>query len=57
MSFETPSGRARYRTINRWFRKPVVILEIEIESPFHTYWREARPEDLSCGPFSYEALA
>ena len=56
-----PTGRIRYRVLHRWFRNPLMILQIEIsgrniypcgpsiEIEHITFWRDARPQDILIG--------
>lgn len=56
------TGRIRYRYQGRWFKPPLLVLQVEEEydeGPPSAYgmptylagvhWRDARIEDLSCG--------
>ena len=51
-----PTGRKRYRVLHRWFRKPVLVLQIEINGLVtswagnqvyvdeKTWWMDCPPE-------------
>lgn len=56
------TGRRRYRALNRWFRSPLLVLEVEENVIFgsrydpidgdnlpggsYTHWRDAKVDDL-----------
>jgi len=58
MSRREFTGRYRCRVANRWFRKPVMVLEVElkglittsiggnIDSEWRTWWIDCQPEYL-----------
>lgn len=59
--------RRRFRAYKRWFRKPLIVLQVEEEVHFdpwqdedgermpgggYTHWRDASVEDIMCIPAS-----
>lgn len=60
MVIDTRTGRTRHAVRTRWFREPMMVLQVEVRSKGYecdpqgggrdvdyTYWRDARLEDLT----------